>query len=174
MLSPLIPSIRTRGDGSGFYESSMNAVTAAPRLTSMVAMSSHTVAATSPTLDARLSSRSAVALGVFRIAVALLFMVHGTTKLFGWPTGSPAALGAWPMWWAGVLEVVLGLLIAVGLYARAAAFVASGMMAVAYFWRHFPESFWPSVNGGDAAVLFCFVFLLLVFTGTGALTASRR
>jgi putative oxidoreductase len=126
------------------------------------------------TLDSRLSSLSGFALGVFRIAVALLFMVHGTAKLFGWPTGSPVAFGAWPMWWAGVLEISLGLLIAIGLFARQAAFIASGMMAVAYFWRHFPESFWPSVNGGEAAVLFCFVFLLLVFLGPGRLTVSRR
>ena len=130
---------------------------------------------TSPrTLDAHLDSRSAVALGVFRIAVALLFMVHGTAKLFGWPTGTPAALGAWPMWWAGVLEVVLGLLIAIGLFARHAAFIASGMMAVAYLWRHFPDGFWPTQNGGETAVLYCFVFLLLSITGPGALVVSRR
>lgn len=149
----------------------MNAVTRDRVLATMVSMSTQTAPRT---LDTRLTSQSAIALGVFRIAVALLFMVHGTAKLFGWPTGSAAALGAWPMWWAGVLELVLGLLIAIGLFARQAAFIASGMMAVAYFWRHFPESFWPSVNGGEAAVLFCFVFLLLVFTGPGALTVSRR
>lgn len=112
---------------------------------------------------------SAIAIGAFRILVGLLFMTHGTAKLFGWPTGSPAALGAWPMWWAGALEVVLGGLIALGLFTRAAAFVASGMMAVAYFWMHFPDSFWPSINGGETAVLYCFVFLLLTFIGPGAL-----
>jgi putative oxidoreductase len=117
---------------------------------------------------------SAIALGAFRILVGLLFMTHGTAKLFGWPTGSPAALGAWPMWWAGALEVVLGGLIALGLFTRAAAFVASGMMAVAYFWMHFPDSFWPTINGGETAVLYCFVFLLLTFIGPGALAVSRR
>lgn len=147
----------------------MNFVTSGWRLSTMGGMSTDTAPRTLDT-----ASQSAVALGVFRIAVALLFMLHGTAKLFGWPTGSPAALGAWPMWWAGVLEVVLGLLIAIGLFTRQAAFVASGVMAVAYFWRHFPESFWPSVNGGEAAALFCFVFFLLVFTGPGALTVSRR
>ena len=117
---------------------------------------------------------SAIALGAFRILAGLLFMTHGTAKLFGWPTGSPAALGTWPMWWAGALEVVLGGLIALGLFARAAAFVGSGMMAVAYFWMHFPDSFWPTVNGGETAVLYCFAFLLLTFIGPGALAVSRR
>lgn len=126
------------------------------------------------TLDARLTSQSAIALGAFRIIVGLLFAMHGTVKLLGWPDGSPAPFGAWPMWWAGALEIVLGALIAVGLFTRAAAFVASGMMAVAYFWRHFPDSFWPIINGGETAALFCFVFLLLVFIGPGALTMSRR
>jgi putative oxidoreductase len=126
------------------------------------------------TLDTRLQSKSEIALGVFRVAVGLLFLLHGTAKLFGWPQGSPAALGAWPVWWAGVLEVVLGVLIAIGLFARPAAFVASGMMAVAYFWMHFPDGFWPSVNGGETAVLYCFIFLLLVFTGPGALAVARR
>ena len=130
--------------------------------------------ATPAALDAKLAALSATALGVFRIVVALLFMMHGTAKLFGWPRGTPAALGAWPMWWAGVLEVVLGVLIAIGLFTRPAAFVASGMMAVAYFWMHFPEGFWPLVNGGETAVLYCFAFLMLVFTGPGALTVSRR
>lgn len=131
-------------------------------------------AASRATVDTRLNSRSDVVLGVFRIAVALLFVMHGTAKLFGWPTGNPAALLAWPMWWAGVLEVVLGALIAIGLFTRPAAFVASGMMAVAYFWMHFPDGFWPMVNGGETAALFCFVFFLLVFTGPGALSAQRR
>lgn len=133
-------------------------------------MSTSTISA----LDTRLSSQTSAALGVFRIVVALLFMMHGTMKLFGWPAGSLAALGAWPMWWAGVLEVVLGGLIALGLLTRPAAFIASGMMAVAYFWRHFPDGFWPIVNGGETAVLFCFVFLYFVFTGPGALAVSRR
>ena len=125
-------------------------------------------------LEARLTSRTDTALGVFRILVALLFAIHGTVKLFGWPQGSPAALGVWPMWWAGVLEIVLGALIAIGLFTRPAAFIASGMMAVAYFWRHFPDGFWPIVNGGETAVLFCFIFLLLVVTGPGAFAVSRR
>ncbi|WP_137147922.1 DoxX family protein [Mycolicibacterium sp. CR10] len=129
---------------------------------------------TDTTFETRLTSRSDIALGIFRIVVALLFVMHGTVKLFGWPEGSPVALGAWPMWWAGALEIVLGGAVALGLVTRLAAFVASGMMAVAYFWRHFGDGFWPIANGGEAAALYCFVFLLLVFTGPGALTVSRR
>ncbi len=125
-------------------------------------------------LDTRLTAHSATALGLFRILTGLMFTMHGTMKLFGWPTGSPAAVAAWPMWWAGVLEAILGVLIAIGWYVRAAAFVACGMMAVAYFWMHFPAGFWPVVNGGETAVLYCFAFLLFVFHGPGALGVSRR
>ena len=115
-----------------------------------------------------------IALGVFRMVVGLMFAMHGTAKLFGFPSGTVAAFGAWPMWWAGALEIVLGLLIAIGLLARSAAFIAAGMMAVAYFWRHFPDAFWPIDNGGETAVLYCFIFLLLVAIGPGSLAVSRR
>ncbi|MCV7289069.1 DoxX family protein [Mycolicibacterium wolinskyi] len=120
-----------------------------------------------PQIEQRLRSQSQVGIGVFRIVIGLSFGMHGTMKLFGWPDGTAAALGAWPMWWAGVLEVVLGSLVTLGLGTRVAAFIASGIMAVAYFWVHFPDGFWPSVNGGESAVLYCFAFLLLVFTGPG-------
>jgi putative oxidoreductase len=136
-------------------------------------MSTSTAPATSR-VDARLTSSSGVVLGIFRILVGLMFTMHGTVKLFAFPSGSPVAFGAWPAWWAGALEIVLGLLITIGLATRAAAFIASGMMAVAYFWMHFPDGFWPIGNGGEPAVLYCFIFLLLVFTGPGALTVSRR
>lgn len=126
------------------------------------------------TLDARLTSRSSIALGVFRIIAGLLFLAHGAGKVFGFPGGPAAAVGSWPGWWSGLLEVVLGALIAAGLFTRVAAFVAAGVMAVAYFWMHFPESFWPNVNGGEAAVMFCFAFLMFVFTGPGAVAAQRR
>lgn len=126
-----------------------------------------------PGSDAAPGSRADVALGMFRMLVGLMFAMHGTAKLFGFPSGNIAALGAWPMWWAGALEIVLGLLIAIGLVARAAAFVAAGVMAVAYFWRHFPDGFWPIDNGGETAVLYCFIFLLLVVTGPGSLAVRR-
>ncbi|AQA03244.1 hypothetical protein BVC93_13365 [Mycobacterium sp. MS1601] len=133
-----------------------------------------TITTTGTATDSRPATRSDLALGVFRILVALMFAMHGTMKLFGWPSGEAAAVGMWPVWWAGILEVVLGGLIAAGVLTRVAAFIASGMMAVAYWWMHFPDGFWPIVNGGEAAVLYCFLFLLLVFTGPGALAVSRR
>ena len=100
----------------------------------------------------------------------LLFMGHGTMKLFNFPAGdstSSAELFSL-MGLAGVLEFFGGLLIVLGLFTRPAAFVLSGMMAVAYFMAHAPQGFYPALNGGDAAILFCFVFLYLVFAGPGA------
>jgi putative oxidoreductase len=126
------------------------------------------------TLDARSTSRSSIALGVFRIIAGLLFLAHGSGKVFGFPGGPAAALGSWPGWWSGILEVVLGALIALGLFTRVAAFIAAGIMAVAYFWVHFPESFWPNVNGGESAVLFCFAFLMFVVTGPGGVAVRQR
>ena len=122
----------------------------------------------------RLTATGPVAFGVLRILVGLMFAMHGTAKLFGFPSGNVATVGTWPIWWAGLLELVCGLLIAAGLFTRIAAFVASGVMAVAYFWRHFPDGFWPIDNGGETAALYCFFFLALVFTGPGALAVSRR
>ncbi|OMC40009.1 phosphoribosylaminoimidazolecarboxamide formyltransferase [Mycobacterium sp. GA-1841] len=122
-------------------------------------------------LDARLATYAPAAIGIFRIVFGLLFTIHGTSKLFAWPVdmGSGAAsVGSWPVWYAGVLELVLGLLILVGLFTRIAAFIAAGQMAVAYFWQHQPQALWPSENGGEVAVLYCFGFLLLVGIGSGA------
>ena len=120
-----------------------------------------------------LTSRVPHALGIFRILVGLMYAMHGTVKMFGLPSGSPVAFGAWPGWWAAVLEVMLGLLIAAGVLTRVAAFISSGVMAVAYFWKHVPEGFWPIDNGGETAALYSFIFLLLVFTGPGALALRR-
>ena len=113
---------------------------------------------------------ASVGLLVFRVVVGFLFTLHGTVKLFGWPAGGgrEAAFGAWPSWWAGLIEVVAGLLIMSGLFTRAAAFIASGTMAVAYFWRHQPDGLLPIQNDGESAVLYCFAFLLLVMAGGGA------
>jgi len=111
------------------------------------------------------------ALGVLRIVTALIFLAHGAQKLFGFP-GLPAG-GAMPeafsfMWFGGVLEFFGGLLLLVGLFTRCIAFVLSGEMAVAYWMFHAPKSFYPVLNGGDAAILYCFVFLYIVFAGPGA------
>lgn len=107
-------------------------------------------------------------LSVLRIMTALIFLAHGSQKLLGFPASdfSPAALSL--PWFAGVLELFGGALLVLGLFTRPVAFVLSGMMAVAYFLAHAPQSFYPALNGGDAAILYCFVFLYLVFAGPGA------
>ena len=131
-------------------------------------------------LDARLAGLSSPALSIFRIVFGLLFTLHGTMKVFGWPLGEAAQVGAWPIWWAGLIEVVAGLLITVGFFTRIAALIASGQMAVAYFWKHWtlfggePASFWPSANGGEMAILYCFAFLLIAATGAGAWSVDER
>jgi putative oxidoreductase len=108
------------------------------------------------------------AIAALRIVAALIFMEHGTQKLFGFPPGQMAFVEFLTLpWWAGIIEVVAGALIALGLFTRAAAFIASGEMAVAYWMVHAPQSFFPLKNAGDAAILYCFIFLLLVFAGPG-------
>jgi putative oxidoreductase len=121
-----------------------------------------------------LSTRAPQALAVLRIVTALLFIAHGTQKLFGFPA-TEMTFGGGLMTVAGLLEAVGGLLILVGFLTRPVAFVLCGMMAVAYWMAHAPNSFYPINNGGDAAVLFCFVFGYLVFAGPGAwsVDASR-
>jgi len=117
------------------------------------------------------------ALGVLRIVAAFIFLLHGTQKLLGFPEatrGMPEFLSL--LWVAGALELVGGVLLLVGLFTRPTAFVMSGLMAFAYFIAHAPRSIFPTLNGGDAAILYCFVFLYLVFAGGGAwsLDARRR
>ncbi|OBB77897.1 DoxX family protein [Mycobacterium sp. 852014-52144_SCH5372336] len=132
------------------------------------------------TFDARLSSYSSPLLSLFRIIAGLMFFLHGTMKIFGWPIGEAIPVGTWPLWWAGLIELVAGLLITVGLFTRIAAFIASGEMAVAYFWMHWPPlegppaSFWPFENGGEAVLLYCFGFLAIAGLGAGAWSADAR
>jgi len=100
---------------------------------------------------------------------ALLFIEHGTQKLLGFPVNERGIAPLFSLYGlAGVLESVGGLLLLFGLFTRPVAFVLSGMMAVAYFMAHAPQSFFPALNGGDAAILFCFVFLYLFVAGPGA------
>jgi len=109
---------------------------------------------------------------LLRVVAGAAFMQHGVQKLFGllvppdrpW-TGAPELLSQ--MWFAGVLEVFGGALILFGLFTRPVAFLLAGQMAVAYFMAHAPRSFWPILNGGEPAVLFCFIFLYLVAAGPG-------
>ncbi len=128
-------------------------------------------------LEARLNSYRPIAVSVFRIVFGLLFLSHGLSSVIGWPAASHvAAVGQWPDFYAGWIELITGALITVGLFIRPAAFLASGEMAFAYFTAHFPHGFWPINNHGEDSVMFCFAFLLLVFTGGGpyALEGRRR
>jgi putative oxidoreductase len=127
----------------------------------------------------QLSRYAPVVLGILRIVTGLLFLAHGTQKFLSFPGGERAGGGLAldnPGAFAGIIELVAGLLITIGLFTRPAAFVASGTMAVAYWMAHAPQNMFPVNNGGDAAILFCFVFLYLVFSGAGALSidGSRR
>ncbi|MBB4436913.1 MULTISPECIES: DoxX family protein [Rhizobium] len=122
----------------------------------------------------RLSAYRPYGLAALRIITALLFIEHGTMKLFGFPASQMS--GSLPplMLFAALLELVGGILILVGLLTRPVAFLLAGQMAVAYFMAHAPSSFFPAVNQGDAAILFCFVFLYLVFSGPGAFAVDNR
>ena len=109
-------------------------------------------------------------LAILRIVVALLFLEHATIKLFGFPPGGQPGLQAVGsfLWIAGVIELVTGLLVLTGLFTRLAAFVAAGEMAYAYWFVHAKMGLYPAVNMGEAAILFCFVFLYLAAAGPGA------
>jgi putative oxidoreductase len=122
-----------------------------------------------------------LALTLLRIVAGALFLEHGLIKLIGFPPGVPPgaipfdAVLQWSMpgaqlWIAAVIEVLTGALLILGLFTRFAAIVASGEMAVAYWQFHFPTGPWPAGNGGEAAVLFCFVFFYIFFAGPGALS----
>jgi putative oxidoreductase len=122
----------------------------------------------------QLQAYAPIFLGVLRIITALLFMEHGTQKLFGFPPSEFSPAFASLPWIAGVLEVVGGALLVLGLFTRPVAFILSGQMAVAYWMAHAPQSFFPASNGGDAAILFCFIFLYLVFAGPGRFALDNR
>jgi putative oxidoreductase len=127
------------------------------------------------TLDARLNTYSPVVLSLFRVVFGFLFTAFGTSHMFGWPIAFGVPTGSWPVWWAGLIELITGLLIMLGLFTRITAFIASGHMAVAYFWQHQPVAWWPigppqmGGNGGAEAIMFCFAFFLLVFAGPGSI-----
>ncbi len=115
--------------------------------------------------------------GLLRIMSGLLFLAHGTQKFLSFPAGEMAGYGltfASPAAFAGIVELVCGALIALGLFTRPAAFLASGTMAVAYFMAHASQNFFPVNNGGDAAILYCFIFLYFVFAGPGAFSLDSK
>ena len=120
----------------------------------------------------RLSLYQPAALAILRIITALLFIEHGTQKLFGFP---PAPFTITTLFFvAGIIELVGGLLILFGLFTRPVAFLLSGEMAIAYFMVHMQIDFFPANNQGDGAVLFCFIFLFLVFAGPGKWALDNR
>ena len=107
-------------------------------------------------------------LAVLRIVVGLLFLEHGLSKFFGIPVPFPVQPLPPMLIAAGAIELIGGVLVTIGLFTRLVAFVCSGEMAVAYFMGHFPKGFWPVANMGEAAILFCFVFLYIAAAGPGA------
>ena len=132
-------------------------------------------------LESSLAGWTPRLLSVLRIITGFLFMAHGAQKLFavltfppkpGDPAPAPAAMFTLN-WTAGVLELFGGLLILLGLFTRPVAFILSGLMAVAYFMAHAPTGFWPLLNRGETAVLYCFVFLFLSVAGGGEWSLDR-
>jgi putative oxidoreductase len=135
---------------------------------------------TAPSITTRWRSWSPYLLSLLRIIVAFLFMQFGTAKVFAFPAavmpgGGTAAAGSLP-WVAGMLETFGGLLILLGWFTRPVAFLLSGEMAFAYFMGHAPQGFWPVLNQGHPAILFCFVYLYFSAAGAGpwSLDAARN
>lgn len=110
-------------------------------------------------------------LSITRILAAATFLTHGTMKLIAWPAKFPYPLNGM-LYTAAVLEVIGGMLLVVGLFSRPVAFAMSGLMACAYFIGHSSRSFFPVLNGGEPALLFCFLFLYIAAAGPGPLSAD--
>lgn len=127
-------------------------------------------------LQSRLNSYAPYMLGILRFVTGLLFLEHGSSKLFGFPH-SPMFDGLQIVsvfGIGGILELCGGILILLGVFTRIVAFVLAGEMAFAYWMFHFPQSPFPALNQGDAAILFCFIFLYLVFAGPGAFSLDGQ
>ncbi len=140
-------------------------------------MSVSTLPAGAPTSKVKILPRSwAPALhSILRIVAGLLFLEHGTGKLLVFPAGLPFIdkMPAGLLYFTGTIELVGGLLIVLGLFTRPVAFVLSGFMAFGYFLAHFPVSFFPAINYGEPAVLFCFLFLYFAAAGPGPWSIDR-
>jgi putative oxidoreductase len=107
-------------------------------------------------------------LSLLRIIAALLFMQHGLAKFFGFPSSNAPHLELFDLeWFSAVIELAGGILVSLGLFTRAAALIMSGEMAIGYFLFHAPLGFYPYINHGELAIMFCFVFLYLVVAGSG-------
>ncbi|MFH8411385.1 DoxX family protein [Streptomyces sp. NPDC018019] len=129
-------------------------------------------------LTQRLDLARPYALSSFRAVIGLLFACHGAASLFGVlggaaGTGGTVAAGTWPGWYAAVIQLVGGALVTAGAGTRTAALICSGSMAYAYFEAHQPAGLWPLENGGESAAVFCWAFLILVFTGPGPLSLTH-
>lgn len=128
-------------------------------------------------LIARLEIAKPYVLGLFRVVTGLLFASHGIASLFGVLGGAHGGgtvpLGAWPGWYAAVIQLAGGSFIMLGVFTRSAAFVASGSMAYAYFVVHQPTSLWPIQNGGEGSAMFSWALFLLIFAGPGAFAVEN-
>ena len=119
-------------------------------------------------INATLANWAPHALSLLRIVVGLLFLQHGLVKLLAFPMASPTPPAAGSLiWYAGLIEIVGGVLLILGLFTRLVAFIVAGEMAFAYFIGHSPRSIYPIQNGGNLAILYCFVFFYLMFSGPG-------
>lgn len=115
-----------------------------------------------------------ILLSALRIMSGLLLLQHGTTKFLGFPQSQMSGISPFTMpGIAGLMELIGGVLLVLGLFTRVTAFLLSGMLAVAYFYAHAPGGFYPLLNGGELAVLYCFVFLYLAAAGGGPLSLDH-
>lgn len=125
--------------------------------------------------DSWLNRLAPYKLAVLRVVTSLLFLQHGLVKLVGFPAAQPKGFQILSLYGlAALIEVIGSVLVIAGFRTRLVAFILSGEMAVAYFMVHAPKSFYPIVNGGEGAILFCFVFLYIAVVGGGACTLDRR
>ena len=120
----------------------------------------------------RISKYAPEMLSIARVVIGLLFLEHGTSKLLNFPHGPVQPAMGSLIWFQGIIEVVGGVLFAIGFLTRPVAFILAGDMAVAYFMVHAKKSFFPMLNGGDAAILYCFVFLIYFVAGPGRWAAD--
>lgn len=125
------------------------------------------------TLYARMETWRPYILSIVRIVIGLLYLQHGLSKVFNFPAPSPVPSLSGLLILAAFLETVGALLFVVGAYTRIVAFILSGEMAFAYFMAHAPRSFYPVVNGGELAVIYCLIFLYFAFAGGGPLSVDR-